>query len=164
MPRRRIASSGISPSLRLKITLSGMRGKMPRREGRIMRIARIGEALGWGIITAAVVISFFFVSSTYGQTLDSEARVYEEDGRLEIEYIQDSDYAYDCTDLFFGTSHRSRGRRLAAVVEVGRRPRDLRRRSLPGHSARVGRGRAGLHLDGAGYARRRKRRGRRSYA
>ena len=68
-----------------------------------MRLARIGEALGWGIITAAVVIGFFFVASIYGQTIDSEARVYEEDGRLEVSFVQDSDYAYECADLFFGT-------------------------------------------------------------
>ena len=58
-----------------------------------MRLARIGEALGWGIITAAVVISLIFVSSTYGQTIDSEARVYEEDGRLEVSYV----YGHDPT-------------------------------------------------------------------
>ena len=73
-----------------------------------MRLARIGEALGWGIITAAVVISLIFVSSTYGQTLDSEARIYEEDGRLEIEFVQGM-YEYPCTSLYFGLRVNSEG-------------------------------------------------------
>ena len=58
------------------------------------------------LLAAEVVIGPIAISpqsSTYGQTLDSEARIYEEDGRLEVSYIQDSDYAYECADLFFGT-------------------------------------------------------------
>ena len=66
-----------------------------------MRLARIGEALGWGIITAAVVISLLFVSSTYGQAIESEARVYEADGRLEIEFVYGVNRYAECEDLYF---------------------------------------------------------------
>ena len=61
----------------------------------------------------AIVAAIGLTVALSGQTLDSEARIYEEDGRLEIDFIQDSDYAYDCADLFFGT-------RIEVPMKTGR--------------------------------------------
>ena len=68
------------------------------------------DALEAGIllVLVAIVAAIGLTVALSGQTLDSEARVYEQDGRLEIEYVQGM-HGYPCTSLYFGVRVNSEG-------------------------------------------------------